>query len=133
MAGLLPQLQRGMLPGSETWLCLDPIVPGKHPLESLVLTLAAQLPDRSFSSIREDLEDEAARGLHQLCTHLLNIHRREHPGARVILLVDQFEELFTQTESEDERQRFIRLLLTACSEPRGPLMVLLTLRADFYD
>src|SRR2546422_10607114 len=31
---LLPQLQRGMLPGSETWLCLDPIVPGKHPLES---------------------------------------------------------------------------------------------------
>jgi hypothetical protein len=133
MAGLLPQLQRGMLPGSEKWLCLDPIVPGTHPLESLVLTLAAQQPDRSFSSIREDLENESARGLHQLCTHLLNIHRREQPGARVILLVDQFEELFTQTESEDERQRFIQLLLTACSEPRGPLMVLLTLRADFYD
>ncbi len=133
MAGLLPQLQRGMLPGSETWLCLDPMVPGKHPLESLVLTLAAQLPDRSFSSIREDLEDESARGLHQLCTHLLNIHRREQPGARIILLVDQFEELFTQTESEDERQRFIHLLLTACSEPRGPLVALLTLRADFYD
>ena len=133
MAGLLPQLQRGMLPGSDAWLYLDPMVPGKHPLESLVLTLAAQLPDKSFSSIREDLEDEAARGLHQLCTHLLHIQRREQPGARVILLVDQWEELFTQTESKDERQRFIQLLLTACSEPRGPLLGLLTLRADFYD
>jgi len=133
MAGLLPQLQRGVLPGSETWLYLDPMVPGKHPIETLVLTLAAQLPDRSFASIREDLEDEAARGLHQLCTHLLNISRREQPGARVVLLVDQFEELFTQTESEDERQRFIKLLLMACSEPRGSLLALLTLRADFYD
>ena len=133
MAGLLPQLQRGMLPGSDAWLYLDPMVPGKHPLESLVLMLAAQLPDRSLTSIRDDLEDEAARGLHQLCTHLLHIQRREQPGARVILLVDQWEELFTQTESEDERQRFIQLLLTACSEPRGPLLVLLTLRADFYD
>ena len=133
MAGLLPQLQQGMLPGSDAWLYLDPMVPGRHPIESLVLTLAAQLPDRSLSSIRADLEDEAARGLHQLCTHLLNIHRREQPGARVILLVDQCEELFTQTESEDERRSFIQLLLTACSEPRGPLLVLLTLRADFYD
>ncbi len=133
MAGLLPQLQRGVLPGSDAWLSLDPMVPGKHPLESLVLTLAAHLPERSFSSIREDLEDEAGRGLHQLCMHLLTIHQREQPGARVILLVDQCEELFTQTESEDERQRFIRLLLTACSEPRGPVVVLLTLRADFYD
>jgi hypothetical protein len=49
-----------------------------------------------------------------------------------VLLVDQFEELFTQTESEDERRRFIELVLTATTEPREPLIVLLTLRADFY-
>src|SRR5712692_5054975 len=41
MAGLLPQLRRGVLPGSDVWLYLDPMVPGKHPIESLVLTLAA--------------------------------------------------------------------------------------------
>ncbi len=133
MAGLLPQLQHGTLPGSKTWLYLEPMVPGKHPIESLVLTLAAQLPERSFASIRQDLDDEDARGLHQLCTHLVHLHRREQPEAKIILLVDQLEELFTQTESEDERQRFIKLLLTACSEPRGPLLALLTLRADFYD
>ncbi len=133
MAGLLPQLRRGVLPGSDVWLYLDPMVPGKHPIESLVLTLAAQLPDRSLSSIHEDLEDEAARGLHQLCTHLLHIRRKEESEARAVLLVDQFEELFMQTQAEDERQRFIKLLLTACNEPRGSLLVLLALRVDFYD
>ena len=133
MAGLLPQLRHGALPGSEAWIYLKPMVPGKHPLEALVLTLAARLLDRSFTSIREDLEDEAARGLHQMAAHLLSTQQGEQPGAKVVLLVDQFEELFTQTESEDERQRFIKLLLVASGESRGPLLVLLTLRADFYD
>src|SRR3989442_4700394 len=48
-------------------------------------------------------------------------------------MTDQFEELFTQTLSEQERQRFIDLLVAAVTEPGGPLIVLLTLRADFYD
>ena len=43
------------------------------------------------------------------------------------------EELFTQTSSEEERQSFIDLLLMTLTEPRGPVMVILTLRADFYD
>jgi hypothetical protein len=128
MAGLLPRLQSGALPGSKDWVYLDPLVPGKHPLEALASTLKPHFPDTSFKTLREDLEDDAARGLHLLATQLAK--QRE---ASVVLLVDQGEELFTQTESEDEWQRFIRLLLTASSEPRGPLVVLLTLRADFYD
>ncbi len=128
MAGLLPKLQHGALPGSETWVYLEPIVPGKHPIEALVLTLKSHFPDTSFKTLREDLEDDATRGLHLLATQLV-----KQRGSKVVLLVDQFEELFTQTESEDERRRFIDLLLTATTEPRGPLLVLLTLRADFYD
>ncbi len=128
MAGLLPKLQHGALPGSDTWVYLEPIVPGKHPIEALALTLKPHFPDTSFKTLREDLEDDATRGLHLLATQLL-----KQRDSKVVLLVDQFEELFTQTESEDERQRFIDLLLTASTEPRGPLLVLLTLRADFYD
>ncbi len=128
MAGLLPRLQHGALPGSETWVFLLPMVPGKHPIEALGLTLAPHFPDRSFTSIREDLEDDATRGLHVLAMQLA-----KQLGSKVVLLVDQFEELFTQTEFEDERRRFIDLLLTAVSEPRGSLIVLLTLRADFSD
>ena len=133
MAGLLPRLQQGALPSSEAWTYLEPMVPGKHPLEALILSLAPCFPDRSFTSLREDLQDREARGLHQLAAHLLTTRKGKSPGAKVLLLVDQFEELFTQTESEDERERFMQLLLVACSEPNGALLGLLTLRADFYD
>ncbi len=128
MAGLLPALRKGVLPGSEAWVYLAPIAPGQHPLESLALAFVSQLPHRSPQSIRENLEDDAARGLHLLATQLV-----KQPGARVVLIVDQFEELFTQIVSEAERQRFIDLLVTAVTDPQGPLIVLLTLRADFYD
>jgi hypothetical protein len=126
MAGLLPRLQQGALPESEDWVYLEPMVPGKHPIEALGLTFASHFPDRHFTSLREDLEDDAARGLHVLAMQLAK--KRD---SKVVLLIDQFEELFTQSEAEDERQRFIDLLTTAAIEPRGPLLVLLTLRADF--
>ncbi len=155
MAGLLPKLQHGAFPGSESWVFLSPIVPGKHPIEALALTLKPHFPDTSFKTLREDLEDDTTRGLHVLATQLAKQPRRGGSGVDVgdgplvdsrrrlgdgvwgtvwpvVLLIDQFEELFTQTESEDERRRFIDLLLTATTEPRGPLIVLLTLRADFY-
>src|SRR5207244_1316149 len=55
------------------------------------------------------------------------------PEARVVLFIDQFEEVFTQATSDDERQHFIDLLVTAVTELRGPTILILTLRADFYD
>jgi Novel STAND NTPase 1/WD domain, G-beta repeat/Trypsin-like peptidase domain/TIR domain len=128
LAGVLPRLQCGTVPGSEAWVFLSPMVPGSRPLEALGLALAPHFPERSFASIREDLSDDASRGLHVLATQLL-----KQGDSKVVLLVDQFEELFTQTESEDERRSFIDLLLTAVTEPRGSLILLLTLRADFSD
>ena len=104
------------------------MVPGKSPLEALTLALSPLFPERTLKSIREDLEDNSARGLHLL----LAAHVKQS-GARVLLVVDQFEELFTQTAIDAERQQFLDILLAAISEPHGPLLGLLTLRADFYD
>ena len=128
MAGLLPKLGQGALPGSQDWIILPPMLPGKYPLEALMLTLTELFPERSPKSIREDLEDDSARGLHLLLTAYV-----KQAGVSVLLIIDQFEELFTQTAKEDQRQQFIDILLAAVSEPHGPLMVVLTLRADFYD
>jgi WD40 repeat protein/transcriptional regulator with XRE-family HTH domain len=127
MAGLIPRLQHGALPGSETWLCLEPLLPGAHPLEALTLALSPAFPDRSLSSIRADLDD-SARGLHVLARR---IAMAAHP--RVVLVIDQAEELFTLTGDESERRHFIDLLLTAISEPAGPFLAIWTMRADFYD
>src|SRR6266513_3900063 len=128
MAGLLPRLQQGGIAGSEEWIYLGPIVPGVHPLESLALALAERLPERSLHTIRQDLEEDSARGLHQLATTLTHSQK-----TRVLLCIDQFEELFTQTSAQEEREQFLALLVSALSEPRGPVIVVLTLRADFYD
>ncbi len=128
LAGLLPRLHLDELPGSSRWVYLPPMVPGKHPLEALAATLGHALPERSLLSIREDLEEESGRGLHVLATQQVT------PTApTVVLVVDQCEELFTQTTDEWERQHFIKLLVTASTEPGGPLLLILTLRGDFYD
>ncbi len=128
MAGLLPRLQKGGIAGSETWIYLDPMVPGARPLESLALALAEQLPDRSLHTIRQDLEEDSARGLHQLATTITH-----GKNTKVLLCVDQFEELFTQASVREEREQFLELIANSLSEPRGPVVVILTLRADFYD
>lgn len=128
MAGLLPRLQQRELPGSQEWIYLEAMKPGKHPVEALALTLAAHFSEKTIQALCEDLNEKTARGLYRLAMHM-----SKSPETKVVLFVDQFEELFTQTESEDERQHFISLLLTASRERRGSLIILLTLRADFYD
>ncbi len=128
MAGLLPALQTGSLPGSKQWVYLDPIVPGKYPIQSLTEALWAQLPTITPSQIRATLEDDSTRGLHLIAAFLAR-----QQGKKVVLVVDQFEELFTQTTNEHERRRFIDLLMTAITDPQGPVILILTLRADFDD
>jgi transcriptional regulator with XRE-family HTH domain len=128
MAGLLPRLQAGGLCGSEDWIYLNPMVPGVHPIESLACALAEHLPDKTQNLMYDELEEDSTRRLHQLTTVMV-----KHQGQKVVLFVDQFEELFTQTSTQEERQYFMDLLLTALTKPGGPLIVILTLRADFYD
>jgi serine/threonine protein kinase len=128
MAGLLPKIQDGALSGSESWVYLDPMVPGKQPLESLAHLLAARFPEKGLQAVREVLSREGGFGLHQLGLALVS-----QPETHVVLTIDQFEELFSSDVSEQERKLFIDLLVAAAMEPRGPVLVLLTLRADFYD
>ena len=128
MAGLLPELRKGAIAGSSEWTYLQPILPGAHPFEALAKALASDFPQRSLESLREDLEANSALGLHLLASQIA-----KRPDSKVVLLVDQFEELFTLTTSKEKRQRFIDVLVAAITEPRGPVVVILTLRADFYD
>jgi basic membrane lipoprotein Med (substrate-binding protein (PBP1-ABC) superfamily)/DNA-binding SARP family transcriptional activator len=50
----------------------------------------------------------------------------------VVLIIDQFEELFTLAEA-DTAARFSELVATAVEDKGAPLRVVATLRADYYD
>ncbi len=51
---------------------------------------------------------------------------------RVVLAVDQFEELFTACQDEQERGEFVTELVRAARDPHGACVVVVAVRADFY-
>ena len=54
-------------------------------------------------------------------------------GSELVLVIDQFEEVFTLVEDEAARTHFLESLEAAATDPRSRLRVVVTLRADFYD
>jgi formylglycine-generating enzyme required for sulfatase activity len=120
MAGLLPALAKAY----PQWHILPKIVPGVHPVETLADALYSAMPDKSLSAIETDLQNANGRMLHRLVQQI--------DAEQVVLYIDQFEELFTLTSDENERQQFINLITQASTEPDGKLIVVLTMRADFY-
>ena len=53
--------------------------------------------------------------------------------SELVLVIDQFEEVFTLVDDEDSRRHFLGSLEAAVSDPHSRLRVVVTLRADFYD
>jgi HEAT repeat protein len=119
MAGLLPRLDKKM------WHVLR-IFPGTKPLDALMYALA-DVYDKSMSVIEEDLQNPNGLGLHRIARRLAK------SGQRVLLFVDQFEEVFTLAESEYQRRQFLNLLTNAAIESDSVLATVLTMRADYYD
>ncbi len=57
---------------------------------------------------------------------------RVPPGERIVLAVDQFEELFTSSVEEHERQVFVEALVDAAWDPERRALILIALRADLF-
>lgn len=119
-AGLLPRLQAGALPGSETWRYLPPLLPGPHPLASLAAVLATNSADDTAEITAELRQSPAA----------LKHHLQQLPQAHAVLLIDQFEELFTLCRDEAERTAFLDNLLHLLDDRTQPHTLLITLRSD---
>jgi len=56
--------------------------------------------------------------------------KRRH---KVLIVVDQLEELFTLSSDTVDRQTFLAALLAAADDPSAPVRVVLSMRADFLD
>lgn len=123
-AGLIPALAKGAMAGSDQWLVAN-MMPGAHPfaeLEAALLRTVIDGPD----NLDEQLRDGHA-GLVRAALRVLPDN-----DARLLLIIDQFEELFTMLQDETVRNRFLSNLVTAVDDPHGRIMVLVTLRSDFY-
>ncbi|MCL4302732.1 MAG: protein kinase [Anaerolineae bacterium] len=125
-AGLIPALRRGGLPDSESWFIVE-MMPGAHPweeLEAALLRIAVNPPESLLAQLCED-----ERGLLRAVARVLPAD----PSVELVLVIDQFEELFTLTADEEVRRCFLDSLLTAIVDSRTRLRLVLTLRADFTD
>lgn len=135
-AGLIPALHRGHFQGATvarpTWR-VAVLKPGSDPFRELATALLDLLPEATPAERMTTL-DACARQLAQGTSGLRNAISALVPrGESTLLVVDQFEELFTQSPDPVERHRFIDTLLAAsqCDGER-PLYTVVTLRADFY-
>jgi WD40 repeat protein/DNA-binding CsgD family transcriptional regulator len=124
-AGLIPALWRGDLPGSERSFIAE-MLPGAHPLDKLEVALIRVAANQA-SNLNQQLTRNQ-RGLLRVADLIL-----PNDSSELVLIIDQFEEVFTLVEDEAERQQFLNLLTTAVNDPRSRVRVVLTLRADFYD
>ena len=123
-AGLIPALRRGVIPGSDDWL-ITTMTPGCDPFGELAVALTRV---SVFPTV--DLEETLRSGPLSL---MRSVHRLLPPDTSLLLVVDQFEELFTSVDSEADRSAFLGLLVETASTEDGMIRVLLTMRADYMD
>ena len=109
-AGLVPALREGVLPGSQRWRQVL-LRPGEHPMREL----ARQL----------DVEDDGHRLLLGAAMQCASA------DGRLLLVVDQFEEVFTACQDPQERTSFLDELLGGAGAEPGAVVVV-GLRADYY-
>ncbi|HEY0255137.1 MAG TPA: AAA family ATPase, partial [Kofleriaceae bacterium] len=117
-AGVVPALQV-----SDEWR-VRAVRPGREPMQRLAAMLDADVPD---SSLGDRLRDEPG-----LFGEML---RREakRTNQRIVIVVDQLEELFTHSRDEALQGSFLAALFGAADDPASPIRVIMSMRADFLD
>jgi hypothetical protein len=123
-AGLLPRLLRRR----DTWVVLPPFSPGAHPMRRLAQSLAAAFAERHRPCEVDELEAALAQpdGLGHLVGELAELGPE---GAKVLVVVDQAEELLTQTGAHEE-ERFLWAIKDALNG-HPPMWAVATVRSEF--
>ena len=131
-AGLMPALYRGYLVGATSRWRIAVMRPGNDPINELAKALASQDVLAADRTQLRDLLRASSLGLTS-AVRSANLAK----GESLLLVVDQFEELFrfaSESRSQDtsgEALLFINLLLEAVDQSEAPIYVALTMRTDF--
>ncbi|MHC5714072.1 MAG: nSTAND1 domain-containing NTPase [Nostoc sp.] len=119
-AGLIPQLD------DREWQVLEPIKPGFEPLIKLRGAFKQFFLGARKEKQLKDLIDNEQNNLSAILENLPS-------SVKLLLVVDQFEEVFTGGASQQEKQRFIDLLTQVVEITDSRLAVVITMRADFLE
>src|SRR6185295_10482733 len=140
-AGLLPALRGGMMAGAGSGWRISIMRPGSDPLGNLAHALADKdvlpeagggLPPAEAQAVIEATLRRGSLGLVDAARHA---RLAEHE--KLLVVVDQFEELFrfrearAATSTGDDAAAFVKLLLEAAQQRELSLYVVLTMRSDF--
>jgi WD40 repeat protein len=144
-AGVLPRLRWiGLVSIAEasSWPCLL-FTPARAPLDELAVRVA-RLAGADAAEVRRGLDaDPAGFALTARQAALVQSGSAADPDSpagerrsRLLLMVDQFEQLFTQCPDEKQRRAFVTALHAATTVRHGPdhepaALVVLGVRADF--
>src|SRR5262249_898862 len=128
-AGLISALQHGGQEGSATWpvaICR----PGPDPLESLaVAILSATQGARPTAAAVQELITGLRSNENTLPLTIRLAFHETSPAQRLVVLVDQFEEVFTLCLNSVLRAAFLANLHHAATTAGGQTLVVLTMRA----
>jgi serine/threonine protein kinase/DNA-binding SARP family transcriptional activator/WD40 repeat protein len=125
LAGVLPALAYGAVSGSESWVGVH-AVPGAYPFDELATALS-QVATEPLPELAEQLSSSDGRGLVRVSTRIA-----DELGGDLVLVIDQFEELFNLVTSEETPDRFVTALVNAANDLRSRVRIVLSLRADFF-
>ena len=132
-AGVVPALHRGALASAgHSWnVCI--FKPGDAPLTNLAQELIKH-PGWMDSDDRADAVASLSASLAMSPLALTELYRQKtavFDGQALLLVVDQFEEIFRYRQKNvDEAEAFINLLLRSATED-VPIYVVITMRSDF--
>ncbi len=129
-AGLVPALKRS----GELWESLV-IRPGRAPMDALGSIIAPMVATAVNLADEMDEQKKLVEKLRKEPGHLGHLlrGRARRDSRKILLFVDQFEELYTQVEDAEERAAFTACLAAVADDATSPLRVVLSIRSDFVD
>jgi WD40 repeat protein/serine/threonine protein kinase len=121
-AGLIPAIRRGSLRESDSWF-ITQMTPGAQPFQELAAALlkVSRVPLENLTDTLRASPD----GLQKVAAGIA--------PQGLLLVIDQFEELFTLTASPEERLSFLKCITAAATNGLSNVWIIVTLRADYYD
>ena len=138
-AGLLPALRGGMMAGAGAGWRIAVMRPGHDPLGNLARVLAGDgvLAEAGGGLPRAEAEAVVEATLRRGSLGLAEAARRARLSEKLLVVVDQFEELFrfraarAPSSTGDDASAFVKLLLEAARQRELSIYVVLTMRSDF--